>query len=99
MNMTRPEVSYRILEECQVGEQRLVIYDYTAFPPDKPARNLFAYGPTGEMLWRAESIDRGATDAYGSFFSTTPLKVWNFCCCVCTIDVKTGQITQVEESR
>jgi hypothetical protein len=94
-----PEPDYRVLAACWIGSVRLVIYDWMDFPPGQPARNLFAYHADGSLLWRAEDIGQGSVDAYVSILTEQPLRVWNFACFVCTIDINTGLVLEMTESR
>lgn len=63
------EAQYPVLDARYIGEQVIVVYDYMEFPKSEPARNLFSYNAEGELLWRAEDIGQGATDAYTGVLS------------------------------
>jgi hypothetical protein len=86
------EGTYPIIEAAEIHGLIIVVYDYMAFPPSSPARNLFAYKPTGEKVWRAQGIGAGSTDAYTNILSETPLVVGNFSGANCTIDVQSGAV-------
>jgi hypothetical protein len=80
----------RVLQARRIGDRVLVIFDYMNFPQGRPAKNLVAYDLSQQELWRAETPEGGPADAYVNFICDDPLKVWNFACYVCTIDVTTG---------
>jgi hypothetical protein len=88
----RIKAPYPVIDAREIEGVALVLYNYMAFPLNKPARNLFAYDLSGNPMWRAEDIGYGATDAYTNIFSETPLVVGNFSCVDCTIDVATGKV-------
>lgn len=87
------EVGYPVIDARQVGDMVVVLCDWMAFPKGGPARNLFAYGLTGEALWRAEDIGMGEVDAYTGITSEHPLVAFNYACFACTIDQKSGEVT------
>ena len=91
-NGVRFQGSYPVLAASLVGDRVLVVYDWMAFPRDSPSRNLFCYDRTGRMLWRAEDIGQGATDAYTSVIGGDPLTVGNFAGYKCLIDEGTGRV-------
>ena len=90
---------YPIVEAHEIEVRVIVLYDYMAFPHDKPARNLFAYDLSGHRIWRAEDIGFGATDAYTNIISETPLVVGNFAGFSCTIDPQTGKVVYKTSTR
>ena len=68
------------MEAIRLEYRILVIHDYMAYPRGRPAQNLVAYTPEGEIIWRAENPGAGGADAYVNFMSESPLRVWNFAC-------------------
>ncbi|MBA4020661.1 MAG: hypothetical protein C0483_26170 [Pirellula sp.] len=90
-------VGYDVLDAREIGEVIVAVFDYMAFPKDKAARNLFGYSAqTNEVLWRADDIGMGSTDAYTNVISEMPLIVGNFAGFACTIDIATGQVIAEE---
>jgi hypothetical protein len=87
------EVEHPIVDARELGGTVLVLCDYMSFPGDRPARNLFAYNHRGEVLWRAEDIGCGSTDAYANIQSEDPLVVGNFAGYECKIDLTSGRVT------
>jgi hypothetical protein len=91
------DLSLRVLDAIRLGDRILVVHDYMAYPPQKPAPNLVAYSPRGEQLWTAENLtDSSATDAYVGFLSEDPLWVGNFDGFRCKIDPQTGRLLERE---
>ena len=86
--------SQRILDARRIDDRVLVIFDYMEFPNGRPAQNLVAYDLEQKEVWKPENPENGVADAYVNFISEEPLKVWNFACYVCTIDVKTGRLLE-----
>ena len=86
------EGSYPVLEASLIGNRVLVIYDWMAFDRNGPAKNLFCYDRSGQLLWRAEDIGHGATDAYTGIIAEEPLSVGNFAGFACRIDEQTGKV-------
>ncbi len=86
------EAEYPVLEASYIGERVVVVYDYMVFPKADPARNLFAYSSEGILLWRAEDIGQGATDAYTNVLSEQPLRVGNFAGFSVQIEETTGRV-------
>lgn len=84
--------AHHVLEAVEEAGLVFVIYDYMAFSPQKPARNLWAYNLAGDKLWRAQEGGQGVVDAYTHFVSLTPLTVTNFSGFVCVIDKSSGQL-------
>ena len=87
------EVGYPVLDARLIVDKVLVLCDWMAFPKGVPARNLFAYGLAGKLLWRARDIGMGAVDAYTAITSESPLVAFNYACFACIIDPKTGEVT------
>jgi len=84
---------YPVLESREIGGLVVVVYDYMAFPQGQPARNLFAYSAsTGQLVWRAEDIGAGNTDAYTNILSELPLVVGNFAGYACTVELSSGKV-------
>lgn len=75
-----------------IGDRVVVVYDWMAFEPGTPARNLYCYGLNGEELWRAGDIGMGATDAYTAVLKEEPLWLGNFAGFDCQIDPTTGKV-------
>ncbi|MFZ5455144.1 MAG: hypothetical protein ACOY9I_05775 [Pseudomonadota bacterium] len=86
------EGTHPVIGAAEIEGLVIVIYDYMTFPSGSAARNLFAYKPTGEEVWRAQDIGMGATDAYTSILSENPLVVGNFAGSECTIEVQSGAV-------
>ena len=86
------EAQYPVQEARFLVGKIVVIYDYMAFPQDAPARNLFAYDQSGGLIWRAEDIGQGRTDAYVNILSEAPLKVGNFSGFEVELDASTGKV-------
>jgi hypothetical protein len=84
---------YPVLESREIGGLIVVVYDYMAFPQGQPARNLFAYSASsGELVWRADDIGAGDTDAYTNILYEQPLVVGNFAGCTCTLELGSGKV-------
>jgi hypothetical protein len=83
---------HRVHQARRSGEKVFVIYDWMAFPTDKPARNLIAYDLTGNRLWVAEDLGMGDADGYVGFESPMPLIVYNFAGYACMIDEESGRV-------
>ena len=81
-----------VLEWRRIGDKILVIYDYMDFPKNAPARNLFAYTESGELLWQGEAFSTLSTDASVSIISEIPLVVSNFAGYAVTYDIETGRV-------
>jgi hypothetical protein len=93
-------VAHDVLDAREIGDIVVAIFDYMAFPQGVPARNLFAYsGRTGALLWRADDIGMGSTDAYTRVISESPLIVGNFAGVACTIDVANGHVVSEETTK
>ncbi|GAA0851177.1 hypothetical protein GCM10009113_34340 [Marinobacter szutsaonensis] len=86
------EAQHPVLEARFIDGKIVVVYDYMAFPKDTPARNLFAYDQGGKLIWRAEDIGRGRTDAYVNILSEAPFKVGNFSGFEVELDPSTGKV-------
>ena len=88
-----------VLKAAAIEDKVLVIFDYMAFPKDKPARNLVAYDRMKKEIWTAQNPNVGAADAYVTFIKEEPLEVWNFASYNCRIDIATGQLLRAEFSK
>ncbi len=86
----------RVLKAVTIQDRVLVIFDYMAFPKDRPAKNLVAYDRKKKEVWTAQNPEVGATDAYVSFINEDPLEVGNFAGYNCLIDIATGLLVRSE---
>lgn len=86
------DAEHPVLEARLIDGKVVVIYDYMAFPQGVPARNVFAYDQDGELVWRAEDIGSGGTDAYVNFLGEIPLRVGNFAGFEVELDASTGKV-------
>ena len=86
------EGKFPVLERAVMGDKVVVIYDYMAFGKERPARNLFCYTKSGNLLWRAADLGGSSTDAYVGILGVSPLWVSNFNGCDCRIDESTGSV-------
>jgi hypothetical protein len=89
----RFEGPYPVLDAALVeGRRVVVIYDYMNFDSGRPARNLFCYDTSGNVLWRAADIGMGPTDAYTKVVETVPLRVGNFAGYLVTLNSTNGDV-------
>ncbi|PHH40229.1 hypothetical protein [Pseudomonas putida] len=88
------EAKYPVLQASLINERVIVTFDWMAFERDIPARNLFCYDRSGNLLWRAPDIGMGAVDAYTGVTSDEPLWVGNFAGFSCRIDEASGQVLE-----
>lgn len=88
------EGEYPALQAVMINERVMVTFDWMAFARDVPARNLFCYDRSGNLLWRAPDIGRGAVDAYTGVTNEEPLWVGNFAGVSCRIDEASGQVLE-----
>lgn len=91
----RFEGKYPVLEAVLVKGRVLVTFDWMAFERNTPARNLFCYDRSGNLLWRASDIGMGAVDAYTGVTNEEPLRAGNFAGCSCRIDEASGKVLEV----
>ncbi|GGK24630.1 hypothetical protein SAMN04490189_3968 [Pseudomonas koreensis] len=88
------EGEYAVLEAVLIEERMMVTFDWMAFEKDVPARNLFCYDRSGNLLWRAQDIGMGIVDAYTGVTNEEPLWVGNFAGFSCRIDEASGQVLE-----
>jgi hypothetical protein len=88
------EGEYPVLEAILIDERVMVTFDWMAFERDIPARNLFCYDRSGNLVWRAPDIGMGIVDAYTGVTNKEPLWVGNFAGVSCRIDEASGQVLE-----
>ncbi|WP_192558764.1 hypothetical protein [Pseudomonas allokribbensis] len=88
------EAEYPVLQVVLINERVMVTFDWMAFERDIPARNLFCYDRSGNLLWRAPDIGMGIVDAYTGVTNEEPLWVGNFAGFNCRIDEASGQVLE-----
>ncbi|MEM1370058.1 MAG: hypothetical protein AAGG02_19050 [Cyanobacteria bacterium P01_H01_bin.15] len=88
-------LDFPIIDAATDGDRVYVVFDYTAFPKNKPAGNLSAYDKDGHRLWTVSGnpIDH-PTAAYTNIIDLKPLTVGNFAGFVCQINETTGELIQ-----
>jgi hypothetical protein len=85
-----------VLDAHQIGNRIVVVFDYMSFPKFQQAKNLMAYDLSQKLLWIAQHPTTVSTDTYVQIKQEAPLKVWNFACFVCDIDIETGKLLHAE---
>ena len=72
-----------------------MVYDYMAYPKNRPALNLVALDSEANLIWTVGDtpIDSPAA-SYTCIESTTPLIVGNFAGFHCTIDPQCGDLLE-----
>jgi hypothetical protein len=68
-------VPHPIRDARLLDDKVVVIFEYTAGPPDQQFKNLVAYDLKGDVAWVAEHPGTSVADVYVDFLSTDPLRV------------------------
>ena len=89
-------VDYPVRDARLVGDNLVVMYDYTAGPRHRQFQNVQAFDRFGGLLWTAEHPTAEAVDAYIEFVDVSPLILWNFACYRCTLDPRTGKLLRAQ---
>jgi len=88
-----------VLEARLIRGVVVAVFDDSAFPRGRPARNLSAFASDRSLLWTAANPTDGDADAYVEILSESPLRVANFAGFVCTIDPLSGRILRSQFSK
>lgn len=88
------ELPYNIQEARIIEDRIVVIYKYDQLV-DKTGQfqNCVAFDKNGNELWVAEHPTNNGNDVYINFMGPTDNRLWNFACFNCTLDFKTGKLT------
>ena len=94
-------MNYMVRDAFWAHDKAIVLLDPNAYldvptyhaqrkKPRRPAHNLHAYSPSGELLWQAEQPE--LSDHYYLIESHDPLVALSFSAFRCNLDPKTGKI-------